>query len=293
MATIVVTSPAAAETYDKEKNITWDDISPSLQARFINLNKRIDDELNSSLKTISQIRVTIGPTAPVGPINPPKQDRDVWFDTGENALKFYMQRGSGDKTTPYKWETTKAAWYGGKSNDVATETPNKLNVNWTLVKTMNWISPLAQYGKYDNPPKNTEPMSDFYVIPKAGTYFVREMSYLFEYNAQTGYTHDGGKITVTISKVTAAGATTSLIGKTYDSKGTYRSYTPTGSTKYPCNKQTYAVKDKITFSVTQDRKPSSTDDVEIYQVASCFIYRLTDGVTTSEDPPAFFGEEIL
>ena len=47
MATVVSTTPPSPIIFDKEKKITWDEISPSLQERFNKLNVDILKDLNN------------------------------------------------------------------------------------------------------------------------------------------------------------------------------------------------------------------------------------------------------
>ena len=89
MATVVSTTPPSPIIFDKEKKITWDEISPSLQERFNRLNIDILSDLNNISALFSYCRVTIGEMPPNDPNDPPIPNREIWFDTNENSLKFY------------------------------------------------------------------------------------------------------------------------------------------------------------------------------------------------------------
>ena len=118
---IVTMSPPSPEMYDKERNITWDEIAPSLQALFTNTGNKIMTQVRSISDSTHGIRITIGPKAP----NSPAKDREIWIDTSERTinsqkardpiLRFYMDRNNGNNPA---WEITKAAWYGGVTEDV-------------------------------------------------------------------------------------------------------------------------------------------------------------------------------
>ena len=216
MATVVSTTPPSPIIFDKEKKITWDEISPSLQERFNKLNVDILKDLNNISALFSYCRITIGANPPSDPKDPPIPNKEVWFDTNENSLKFYMSRNEDGN---YAWEVTKAAWYGGSSKDTSTETTDNINYQWSLIKTLAWVSNPAVNNTFST--KTDIPTTEVFYIVKAGTYLFRDMSYLFPYNKQAAYTHDGGKITVKVVNETT-GAT--ILNQVYDSQTTFCAY---------------------------------------------------------------------
>lgn len=284
MVTVVSTTPPSPIIFDKEKKITWDEISPSLQERFNRLNVDILSNLNNISALFSYCRVTIGEIPPNDPKDPPIPNREIWFDTNENALKFYMSRNEDGN---YAWEVTKAAWYGGSSKDTSAEITDNINYQWSLIKTLAWVSNPAVNNTFST--QTDIPTTEVFYIAKAGTYLFRDMSYLFPYNKQAAYTHDGGRITVSVVNETT-GAT--ILNQVYDSQTTFCAYNY-NTKKYPEKTVTLDVNTKLKFTVTIDRNPTSTDDIELYITAAVFIYRLNFGNASDSSPDLFINTDKM
>ena len=284
MATVVSTTPPSPIIFDKEKKITWDEISPSLQERFNRLNIDILSDLNNISALFSYCRITIGENPPSDPKDPPIPNKEVWFDTNENALKFYMSRNEDGN---YAWEVTKAAWYGGSSKDTSAEVIDNINYQWSLIKTFAWVSNPAVNNTFST--QTDIPTTEVFYIAKAGTYLFRDMSYLFPYNKQAAYTHDGGRITVSVVNETT-GAT--ILNQVYDSQTTFCAYNY-NTKKYPEKTVTLDVNTKLKFTVTIDRNPTSTDDIELYITAAVFIYRLNFGNASDSSPDLFINTDKM
>lgn len=270
---VITLNPVTPEDYDLEHNITWDEIAPSLQAKFVSIGDLINNNLNTLQKKIIQTRITI---ASRGPINPEK-DREIWFDTDEKIFKIYESKNDDNK---YKWERTRAAWYGGSLTDVEFPQVNYNSQPWLLVSVLAWVSNAAKNGTYD--PTTDLPMQSYHIVPKDSTYFIRDETSLFVYNKQKSYTHDGGAIRVVVFHQTADRVTTQkLMDNEYDSKTKYSSYN-TDTKTY--NNATVDAKrgDLIYFQLTVTRNPTSTDDIEIYISTVINMFRKNNN--TSSDP---------
>ena len=284
MATIVSTFPLSKIVFDKEKKITWDEISPSLQERFNKLDVDILKDLNNISALFSYCRITIGANPPSDPKDPPIPNKEIWFDTNENSLKFYMSRNEDGN---YAWEVTKAAWYGGSSKDTSAEVIDNINYQWSLIKTFAWVSNPAVNNTFST--KTDIPTTEVFYIAKAGTYLFRDMSYLFPYNKQAAYTHDGGKITVKVVNETTGDT---ILNQVYDSQTTFCAYNY-NTKKYPEKTVTLAADTKLRFTVTIDRNPISTDDIDIYISAGVFIYRLNYGNASDSSPELFMNSDNM
>ena len=284
MATVVSTTPPSPIIFDKEKKITWDEISPSLQERFNRLNIDILSDLNNISALFSYCRITIGENPPNDPKDPPIPNKEVWFDTNENALKFYMSRNEDGN---YAWEVTKAAWYGGSSKDTSAEITDNINYQWSLIKTLAWVSNPAVNNTFST--QTDIPTTEVFYIAKAGTYLFRDMSYLFPYNQQAAYTHDGGRITVSVVNETTGDT---ILNQVYDSQTTFCAYNY-NTKKYPEKTITLDVNTKLKFTVTIDRNPTSTDDIELYITAAVFIYRLNFGNASDSSPDLFINTDKM
>lgn len=284
MATIVSTFPLSKIVFDKEKKITWDEISPSLQERFNKLDVDILKDLNNISALFSYCRITIGANPPSDPKDPPIPNKEIWFDTNENSLKFYMSRNEDGN---YAWEVTKAAWYGGSSKDTSAEVVDNINYQWSLIKTFAWVSNPAVNNTFST--KTDIPTTEVFYIAKAGTYLFRDMSYLFPYNKQAAYTHDGGKITVKIVNETTGDT---ILNQVYDSQTTFCAYNY-NTKKYPEKTVTLTTNAKLRFTVTINRNPLSTDDIELYVTAAVFIYRLNFGNASDSSPDLFIDTDKM
>lgn len=284
MATVVSTYPLSKIVFDKEKKITWDEISPSLQERFNKLDVDILKDLNNISSLFSYCRITIGANPPNDPKDPPIPNKEIWFDTNENSLKFYMSRNEDGN---YAWEVTKAAWYGGSSKDTSAEVVDNINYQWSLIKTFAWVSNPAVNNTFST--KTDIPTTEVFYIAKAGTYLFRDMSYLFPYNKQAAYTHDGGKITVKIVNETTGDT---ILNQVYDSQTTFCAYNY-NTKKYPEKTVTLATNTKLRFTVTINRNPLSTDDIELYVTAAVFIYRLNFGNASDSSPDLFIDTDKM
>lgn len=284
MATIVSTFPLSKIVFDKEKKITWDEISPSLQERFNKLDVDILKDLNNISALFSYCRITIGANPPSDPKDPPIPNKEIWFDTNENSLKFYMSRNEDGN---YAWEVTKAAWYGGSSKDTSAEVVDNINYQWSLIKTFAWVSNPAVNNTFST--KTDIPTTEVFYIAKAGTYLFRDMSYLFPYNKQAAYTHDGGKITVKIVNETTGDT---ILNQVYDSQTTFCAYNY-NTKKYPEKTVTLTTNTKLRFTITINRNPLSTDDIELYITAGVFIYRLNFGNASDSSPDLFIDTDKM
>lgn len=284
MATIVSTFPLSKIVFDKEKKITWDEISPSLQERFNKLDVDILKDLNNISSLFSYCRITIGANPPSDPKDPPIPNKEIWFDTNENSLKFYMSRNEDGN---YAWEVTKAAWYGGSSKDTSAEVVDNINYQWSLIKTFAWVSNPAVNNTFST--KTDIPTTEVFYIAKAGTYLFRDMSYLFPYNKQAAYTHDGGKITVKIVNETTGDT---ILNQVYDSQTTFCAYNY-NTKKYPEKTVTLTTNAKLKFTVTINRNPLSTDDIELYVTSAVFIYRLNFGNASDSSPDLFIDTDKM
>ena len=284
MATIVSTFPLSKIVFDKEKKITWDEISPSLQERFNKLDVDILKDLNNISALFSYCRITIGANPPSDPKDPPIPNKEIWFDTNENSLKFYMSRNEDGN---YAWEVTKAAWYGGSSKDTSAEVIDNINYQWSLIKTFAWVSNPAVNNTFST--KTDIPTTEVFYIAKAGTYLFRDMSYLFPYNKQATYTHDGGQITVKIVNETTGDT---ILNQVYDSQTTFCAYNY-NTKKYPEKTVTLTTNTKLRFTVTINRNPLSTDDIELYISAGVFIYRLNFGNASDSSPDLFINTDKM
>ena len=267
---IVTMSPPSPEMYDKERNITWDEIAPSLQALFTNTGNKIMTQVRSISDSTHGIRITIGPKAP----NSPAKDREIWIDTSERTinsqkardpiLRFYMDRNNGNNPA---WEITKAAWYGGVTEDVKYPSiPNPTKV-WSSVGALAWVSQPAKNNSWDS--KSDLLKDQYYTIPSNGTYYLRDISNLFEYNQQLTYTHDGGAFRVAIMMNDKV-----VLDNNYDSKSRYASDL---NGTFPEMKINCVEGDVISLHVTVNRNPQSTDDLEIYMSTCCKIFKLNSG----------------
>lgn len=265
---IISLSPSVPGTYDKERNVTWDEIAPSLQQKFLNLSKEINDSINQIANLFGKNRITIGPNAPTSP----EPDNEIWFDTrkGEESVKFYMDKNGG---TSYKWEITKGAWYGGDPAGITKEAVAFPTGNWNKINTLAWVSRPAQNNTFST--VNDIPLQSSYMVPANGTYYVRSVVNLFPYNKQNAYTHDGGSIKVEVSINSSV-----KLSNTYDSKTRYS----TDESYHPEGTYTLNAGDTITLNNTILRNPTSTDDLDIYMCSSLMIYRKNSGATS--DKPA-------
>ena len=109
----------------------------------------------------------------------------------------------------------------------------------------------------------------YYTIPSNGTYYLRDISNLFEYNQQLTYTHDGGAFRVAIMMNDKV-----VLDNNYDSKSRYASDL---NGTFPEMKINCVEGDVISLHVTVNRNPQSTDDLEIYMSTCCKIFKLNSG----------------
>lgn len=258
---IVTMSPPEPETYNKERNITWDEISPSLQALFLSINNDINQQIGTMSSYISTVRFTIGPMAPINP----EKEREIWIDTKDETnpiLKFYIDRNFGNNP---KWEMTKAAWYGGSASDVEFPVVSPTSGVWKAVTAMVWVSAPSSNGEYvDN---GYVPKQSMYAAPYDGKYHFRDVTSLFPYNKQLSYTHDGGAVRVVLTNV-ETGKT--LLDNRYDSKSRFFSGL---DNNYPEVDVILKKGDRVALTIQVEREPLSTDDVDIYMSTSIKVLR--------------------
>ena len=266
--------PETPEIYDLEHNITWDEIAPSLQAKFISMGDLINDKMNNLQNKIVQCRITI---ATKGPINPEK-DREIWFDTVEKVFKIYESKNDNNV---YKWERTRAAWYGGSVTDVEFPQVNFNSQSWLLVGVIAWVSNAAKNGQFN--PTTDLPTQSYHIVPMDGTYFIRDETSLYVFNQQKRYTHDGGSLKVGVYYQSNDGTITNKLLETiYDSKSNYSSY---DDSKKEYKNTTVEVKtgDIIYTKISIIRNPTSTDDVEVYMSNVINIYRKNNNSSLKPD----------
>lgn len=266
--------PETPEIYDLEHNITWDEIAPSLQAKFLSMGDLINDKMNNLQNKIVQCRITI---ATKGPINPEK-DREIWFDTVEKVFKIYESKNDDNV---YKWERTRAAWYGGSLTDVEFPQVNFNSQAWLLVGVIAWVSNAAKNGQFN--PTTDLPMQSYHIVPMDGTYFIRDETSLYVFNQQKRYMHDGGSLKVGVYHQSNDGSVTNKLLETiYDSKSNYSSY---DDSKKEYKNTTVEVKtgDIIYTKISIVRNPTSTDDVEVYMSNVINIYRKNNNSSLKPD----------
>lgn len=261
-------------TYDPEEQITWDEIAPSLQDRFKRLAESIDINMDNFNNKINNYRLTISYDPPLNA----EQDRDIWWDLNYDVLRAYTPTDVTAQDKTYKWQYTRAAWYGGASSDVKPEVIPSPTVQWSRVKSLTWISNVASNGQYTTTDEN--PRTIQYTANKEGYYRLRDNCMVYAYNAQTSYTHDGGQLTVVVYKQAKNGdrydAQKEIYRVTYDSKGINQAYDEV-TKLYPETLIQLKQGDRIQMVATSNRNPSSTDEVEIYQIACIYVFRMNFG----------------
>lgn len=261
-------------TYDPEEQITWDEIAPSLQDRFKRLAESIDINMDNFNNKINNYRLTISYDPPLNA----EQDRDIWWDLNYDVLRAYTPTDVTAQDKTYKWQYTRAAWYGGASSDVKPEVIPSPTVQWSRVKSLTWISNVASNGQYTTTDENPRTMQ--YTANKEGYYRLRDNCMVYAYNAQTSYTHDGGQLTVVVYKQAkngdSYGAQEEIYRATYDSKGINQAYNEV-TKLYPETLIQLKQGDRIQMVATSNRNPSSTDEVEIYQIACIYVFRMNFG----------------
>ena len=261
-------------TYDPEEQITWDEIAPSLQDRFKRLAESIDINMDNFNNKINNYRLTISYDPPLNA----EQDRDIWWDLNYDVLRAYTPTDVTAQDKTYKWQYTRAAWYGGASSDVKPEVIPSPTVQWSRVKSLTWISNVASNGQYTTTDENPRTMQ--YTANKEGYYRLRDNCMVYAYNAQTSYTHDGGQLTVVVYKQAkdgdSYGAQEEIYRVTYDSKGINQAYNEV-TKLYPETLIQLKQGDRIQMVATSNRNPSSTDEVEIYQIACIYVFRMNFG----------------
>ena len=148
------------------------------------------------------------------------KDREIWFDTVEKVFKIYESKNDDNV---YKWERTRAAWYGGSVTDVEFPQVNFNSQAWLLVGVIAWVSNAAKNGQFN--PTSDLPMQSYHIVPMNGTYFIRDETSLYVFNQQKRYTHDGGSLKVGVYYQSNDGTITNKLLETiYDSKSNYTSY---------------------------------------------------------------------
>ena len=261
-------------TYDPEEQITWDEIAPSLQDRFKRLAESIDINMDNFNNKINNYRLTISYDPPLNA----EQDRDIWWDLNYDVLRAYTPTDVTAQDKTYKWQYTRAAWYGGASSDVKPEVIPSPTVQWSRVKSLTWISNVASNGQYTTTGENPRNMQ--YTANKEGYYRLRDNCMVYAYNAQTSYTHDGGQLTVVVYKQAKDGDSygdqEEIYRVTYDSKGINQAYNEV-TKLYPETLIQLKQGDRIQMVATSNRNPSSTDEVEIYQIACIYVFRMNFG----------------
>lgn len=91
--------------FNLEDKMKWSELSPSLQKKFTELQDAIADQNRDYTVNTTNVRWTVGDTAPFNPVN----NGEMWFDTKYKVVRGYAQNN---------WEFTRAAWYGGDSSGI-------------------------------------------------------------------------------------------------------------------------------------------------------------------------------
>lgn len=253
--------------FNLEDLIRWEELSNSLQDRFRNIESMARKNYSVINSFINNYDITIGYDPPLNP----KGNQSMWFDLNYDVLRFYMDKNGG---TNYKWEITRGAWYGGSSDDPVNPAIPGNTGTWQRMCTLAWGSNLAKNNRY-----TTTDEADRIVrfsAPVSGTYKIEDHSFVFPYNAQNTYTHDGGRITITLVKATltsSGGYTNSTVyTASYDSRGKFEAKDSNGN--YPTKEISMRTGDRLYMQVTTNANLLSTDELEIIQIASVYVYLL-------------------
>lgn len=247
-------------SYDPERNISWDEISPSFRAKFKKIAVDISNNASGFISKKNENKIFIGPDPPSNP----EEEKTIWFDTSSDDLS--MKYYSASST----WEVTRGAWYGGSRTDVVPEeysiSATKDNIDAKSMQVFTYVSNPAENNTYTAPTDMYTTGS--YTISLAGKYLIRDMSTTFPYNKQKKYEHDGGSIRVQVFR---NGST--ILDNTYDSKLKWRAY------DYTTNKAPEVILnlnkgDKISYKLDILRNPKSTDDIDMFFIMRVFIYAL-------------------
>lgn len=97
----------AKKDFNKENLNTWNELAPSLQEKFIDLENKLSDMDNSVSDDNKSVRITFGYSAP----KEPKNNAELWIDERHRIIRAF---------TEDNWEFTRAAWFGGVKPDVIT-----------------------------------------------------------------------------------------------------------------------------------------------------------------------------
>lgn len=265
--------------FNPEDLIRWEELSNSLQERFRNIEASLNSQLAYFTSLNNGYRITISAEPPLHP----EKDKDIWVDLNYRIVRFYMSRNNDGN---YGWEFTRAAWYGGSASDVKDIINASPLYNYSRLKSLIWIGNVSVNGAYTA--ANENPRSERFVCPVGGWYRLQDKSMLFQYNKQFNYTHDGGRLNITVvleKKITANSfaAPQQIYTATYDSNPDngyrYRAYDPSLG-QWPEVPIQLAEGDRVTSYASTQRDPLSTDTVQIIQVQSVQIYRLNSGSYT-------------
>lgn len=262
----IITPPEPKE-WDPEEQITWDEIAPSLQDRFKSISESIDRNMDHFDDLLLNARLTIGFDPPMHP----EPDRDIWWDMNYDVLRAYTANDIDAEEPTYGWQFTRAAWYGGSSNDIKDEVIPSPSTQFSRLRNLVWLSNVATNNKYTT--NDESPRSTMWTCPYGGTYKISDRCSLFEYNAHRTYTHDGGALTLIVYKQPKGSSSNQEIYRAaYDSKLTYQAQN-IDTKEYPEKEVTLATGDKIIIQANTTRNPQSTDEIQIYQIASLVIFR--------------------
>jgi len=100
------TLPArVTRNFNTENLIKFDDLSPSLQRRFLELEDAINNNNTQYGNRQNNKRITIDKFPPSNPRN----NIDIWIDTRYRCLRVFSEDN---------WEFTRAAWYGGDDSGI-------------------------------------------------------------------------------------------------------------------------------------------------------------------------------
>lgn len=262
----IITPPEPKE-WDPEEQIAWDEIAPSLQDRFKSISESIDRNMDHFDDLLLNARLTIGFDPPMHP----EPDRDIWWDMNYDVLRAYTANDIDAEELTYGWQFTRAAWYGGSSNDIKDEVIPSPSTQFSRLRNLVWLSNVATNNKYTT--NDESPRSTMWTCPYGGTYKISDRCSLFEYNAHRTYTHDGGALTLIVYKQPKGSSSNQEIYRAaYDSKLTYQAQN-IDTKEYPEKEVTLATGDKILIQANTTRNPQSTDEIQIYQIASLVIFR--------------------
>lgn len=256
--------------FNLEDLIRWEELSNSLQEKFRNIERKA----HNSVSYLDGINNSFKCTIAYQPPKNPEENNDIWWDLNYDVLLFYCRKGS-IASNPVKWHRTRGAWYGGSKDDVYNPKLDEPSDQWLKVKTLSWLSNLAINGSYTTTGELDR--ASRFVAPITAMYRIYKVVYLYEYNKQYNYEHDGGAIKTIVKRGTRTGTGiddynfVTIFNLTYDSKGIFTSINSDGET-FPYTDIKLKAGDCIDMYTTTTRNPKSTDKSGMMQVVSLRIF---------------------